>query len=43
MFGTDMYWIDPRCTMGMLLEIEDLSDEDFLKIASLNAKHFYGV
>ena len=41
MFGTDMYWIDPRCTMGMMLEIEDLSDEDFLKIARLNAEHFY--
>ena len=41
LFGTDMYWIDPRCTMGMMLEIEDLSDEYFLKIARLNAEHFY--
>ena len=41
MFGTDMYWIDPRCVIGMMLEIEELSDEDFLKIARLNAERFY--
>lgn len=41
MFGTDMYWIDPRCVTGMLMEIEELSNEDMLKILSLNARRFY--
>ena len=40
-FATDMYWIDPRCVLGMLLELTDLSDEDMLKILRGNAERFY--
>ncbi|MBR2344908.1 MAG: amidohydrolase family protein [Lentisphaeria bacterium] len=40
MFATDMYWIDPRCTLGMLME-QPLSDEDMLKILRTNAEKFY--
>ena len=40
MFGSDIYWIDPRCMLGMLLAA-DISDEDLLKILRLNAEKFY--
>ena len=40
MFGSDIYWIDPRCMLGMLLHAE-ISDEDLLKILRLNAEKFY--
>lgn len=39
-FATDMYWIDPRCTLGMLLE-QPLADADLLKILRLNAEKTY--
>ena len=39
-YGTDMYWIDPRCTLGMLLE-QPISDADMLKILRTNAEKFY--
>ncbi|MBR7131033.1 MAG: amidohydrolase family protein [Lentisphaeria bacterium] len=42
MYGTDIYWIDPRCVLGMLLESE-ASDEELLKILRLNAIKFYNV
>ena len=41
LFATDMYWIDPRCVMGMLLEIKELSNEDLLKILRRHAEQFY--
>ena len=40
MYGTDIYWIDPRCVMGMLLQ-SDISNEDLLKILRGNAERFY--
>ena len=40
MFGSDMYWIDPRCMLGMVLEL-DISTEDMLKILRGNAEKFY--
>lgn len=40
MFATDMYWIDPRCTLGMLME-QPLSDADMLKVLRLNAEKTY--
>lgn len=41
MFATDMYWIDPRCTLGILFAMEDLDNRDLLKILRLNAEKFY--
>ena len=41
MFATDMYWIDPRCLLGQLMCIDELSDDDMLKILRFNAERFY--
>ena len=41
MFGSDMYWIDPRCAIGQLMLQDQLSDENMLKILRLNAEKCY--
>lgn len=41
MFATDMYWIDPRCVLGMLLDQEFLSDEELFAVLRRNAERFY--
>ncbi|MBR2345019.1 MAG: amidohydrolase family protein [Lentisphaeria bacterium] len=40
LFASDLYWIDPRCTLGMLIEAE-LPLEDLWKILRTNALKVY--
>ena len=40
LFASDLFWIDPRCTLGMLLE-SALSGTDLMKILRTNALEFY--
>jgi predicted TIM-barrel fold metal-dependent hydrolase len=40
LFASDLYWIDPRCTLGMLIEA-DLPEADLWKILRTNALKVY--
>ena len=41
MFASDINWIDPRCTLGMLLQ-SDLTDGALLDILVNNSRRVYG-
>ena len=40
LFASDLYWIDPRCTLGMLLE-SAMSEDELMKILRTNALKVY--
>ena len=42
LYGSDCYWIDPRCILGMLF-VSSLSDMELQLIVHDNAVRFYAI